>query len=643
MRAHRLSRNTRYGRWRGRPGRRGALAPILLLAALAAVLFPARAGAHATLVRAQPADSAVLSEAPRHVRLSFSEGISPEFSSGRVLDGRGRELILKGSRVTGNGLVLELPTGLERGVYTIFWKVLSEDDVHVTQGSIVFGIGVGTVVRPAGAIETSVPPAEPVLKWLNFCLFAGLLGGLAVARLVLPTPATRRRALRLAVICSALALALGCGLLVLEVSTIGGGSGGEGSATSVLRRLLTDTRWGALWIGRETVLVALTGALVLLARAERDKLSPSFRRLTSPYAFVPVVVLGLALVFLQALASHAAGLARDGALAVTADALHLLTACLWIGGIAAMAVSLVGADSRVWRSALRPFGRLAAASAGIVVATGLYSAGREVASPAELAGTLYGKELLAKSALVLAVGLLGAVNAVLVHPELARPLARALRRPHGWVPLELRRLPLLVAAEASIGLTVFLAAGLLSSTPPARGGSAAEPGPAPTMRTQSVGDLLVSLTTKPNRPGVNAFSVRAASSRRPAPGPITGVWLRFAPADAEAMRAPVRLNEVQPGQYQLGGDYLRRSGPWRIEVVVARTGLPATFARFDWDVPGAMAPAFGLENGSLERPLALAAALLLALVLIALVWTSFGRSPIVIRDRVPFRALERGP
>jgi len=91
-----------------------------------------------------------------------------------------------------------------------------------------------------------------------------------------------------------------------------------------------------------------------------------------------LIVLGLALVFLQALASHAAGLARDGALAVTADALHLLTACLWIGGIAAMAVSLVGADSRVWRSALRPFGRLAAASAGIVVATGLYSAGREV-------------------------------------------------------------------------------------------------------------------------------------------------------------------------------------------------------------------------------------------------------------------------
>jgi copper transport protein len=644
----------------GRPSRHTAVL-ILFVAALLAAALPAEAGAHALFVRSEPADSTVLLRSPREVKLVFGEEISPEFSSVQVLDVRGKPVEDTATRVdSGADAVLVSLPDLRPGPYTVAWRVLSEDDAHATDGSIVFGVGAGTVLRPTEArAEPSTRPDEALVRWVGFCLLAGLIGGLSVARIVLPATKdrahderlrvvrlrVRRRAFRLATASAYLAFFLGFALLAIQVLSLRVGTAG-GSLAEVAQRLLADTRWGALWISRETILGALVVTTTLLARsdANRDRMP---RRADAPLGLLTVALVG-ALVAVQALAGHAAGLRRDMGLAVAADAVHLLAASVWVGGVAALLIGLVGTGSHDWRPILARFGRLAVICVGLVVATGLYSAGREVASASALGQSLYGRTLIAKSALVALVLLVGGLNAVMVRPKLMRPLGQALRRPEGWIPLSPSRLRSLVAAEAAIGVAVLLAAGLLGAAPPARTTSQGKAEPVATALTRSTGDLLVTLSVRPNRPGENVFAVQAASSRRPQPAEITGASLRFTSPRGEPP-AGAALEPVDPGRFRLGGGYLVRPGSWRIAVTIRRAGLPDRVAGFDWTVGGSAIPSQGgVRPGTLERPLTIAAALVLAALLAALSWAALGRPapPAPKRSaspRPPIQALERQP
>jgi putative copper export protein len=106
---------------------------------------------------------------------------------------------------------------------------------------------------------------------------------------------------------------------------------------------------------------------------------------------------------------------------------------------------------------------------GLLIASGFYSIGRQVTSLDAMLTTLYGRALIVKVALVLCVGAFGLPNSSMLHPRLSAPLARLPRRPSGWTPLSLKRLPALVIAESTLGLLVLLATGVMLASPPAHG------------------------------------------------------------------------------------------------------------------------------------------------------------------------------
>ena len=93
-------------------------AALVLGAAAVMLLIAQPASAHANLVRSDPPDGSVLAHAPSVARLWFSEEISPEFSSARVVDHTGAAIT--GSRVQAGGdprqLTVELPS-LGAGTY----------------------------------------------------------------------------------------------------------------------------------------------------------------------------------------------------------------------------------------------------------------------------------------------------------------------------------------------------------------------------------------------------------------------------------------------------------------------------------------------------------------------------------------------
>ncbi|MFE1170977.1 FixH family protein [Streptomyces sp. NPDC058773] len=109
-----------------------------------------------------------------------------------------------------------------------------------------------------------------------------------------------------------------------------------------------------------------------------------------------IVATGLAATW--AMAEHAStGL--QPAVAMPVDVLHLLAVAGWLGGLAALLVSLYWGPP-VERTAVRRFSRLAFGSVLVLVATGLYQSWRQVGTWQALVDTTYGRLLLVKVALV---------------------------------------------------------------------------------------------------------------------------------------------------------------------------------------------------------------------------------------------------
>jgi copper transport protein len=492
--------------------------------------------------------------APSRLELSFGEALSSKVASLRIVDGRGNAVRGVAAHLDrGDALIGSLPR-LRKGVYAVTWQVMSEDDGHLTSGTLVFGVG-QPAVAAATAAGPGTPPEDAVLHWLAFTFTALLFGGLAVSVLILRPIAARvprtahaadRGVLALATV-GALGAAL-CQCALIERAAYGLHGIGFAAAT----RLVSSTRWGELGLVEIALLIALGLAAAALRTHPARTLAP---RLAVALSGAVVVVAAL-----DGLRSHAAA-TRGGAVPDAAAATHLLGASVWLGGVAALAVGLACARGGAGAIAAAVRGRfavLAGGSAAVVAATGLYQAGLEVTSLDGLLVSFYGRALLVKTALAALVVGLGALNFVLL-----RRRGRLSGR--------------LAVAELTVGAVVVLAAGVLAASLPARGPQWAAPRPVrPVTIWAQQHDLLVAATIRPNRPGRNLVGVVVTSSRRPAPATVTQVRVR------RPGGALVPLPQYASDRY-LGSIDLPGSGAGVLDVVARRAGrdLPA---RLHWRV-----------------------------------------------------------
>ena len=98
--------------------------------------------AHAHLVRATPAEGAVVKSAPNEVTLKFNERLEPSFSSSVIRDSAGKQVdkadahVDKADRTV---VRVSLPS-LNPGVYTVEWRAMSSD-THKISGNFTFRIG----------------------------------------------------------------------------------------------------------------------------------------------------------------------------------------------------------------------------------------------------------------------------------------------------------------------------------------------------------------------------------------------------------------------------------------------------------------------------------------------------------------------
>jgi copper transport protein len=615
---------------------RGALVMVVVLLSLV-VGRAAPAYAHANLVATDPVDGITLDKAPGQVRLWFSDNIMLDFTRLELHDGDGRPLALPPYQVDKEStaaastygekkvvLLVQMPP-LAPNAYRLNWQTRSADDLHVISGSVTFGVQRAVSATNTG-VTTTTQPGEVILRWLGFGGLAGLVAGLTLA--FLSSPATglalkvRRRLSQLSFYAGLLALAAGCGSLILQ--------GWDGAAWwPILTRTDYGLRW---WLSQALLSLVLVLFLIKDQRSkienqlisQSSNLAPKYngsKFILHPLSFILV----LFLVVVHSQNGH--GGSDFSLFNLVMDSLHLLGALLWTGGLAGLVVAVAPLLKRGSPEAtlawvmLRRFGWIAAACLVTLIVTGLYKSGQQVASLDGLLTTLYGQALLLKVELVLVVGLVGLLNAAMLHPRLADRLGRVLRKAPGWKPFQRRHLGRVLLVEAIGGGALLLLAAFLTATQPARGPEF-DPPPVqletsvPASQTGQAADLLVNLAIKPNRPGQNFLSVNVFNSRKPAPAPLESIQVRLKAASGEERTLTLEADNLNKDRYQLAGGFINKDGDWNIEVTVQRPGLPEAQASFPWKVQPA--PVFSERRAIVFSNQPLAPWLNLAAVLCAL-------------------------
>ncbi|MGW0334155.1 copper resistance CopC/CopD family protein [Streptomyces sp. NPDC003011] len=350
------------------------------------------ASAHAALRSTDPGDGTVLKSAPRQLTLTFTESVGLLDDSFRVLGPGNRRLDLGGVRHAPDGsdtVRATLPPKLAQGTYVVAWRVVSADS-HPVSGAFTFSVGTPSPTPPAVDTGPAEDPATAALhkiaRYLAY-LAAGLLLGTAVFVTVCrpPDPGPLRRPLW-----TGWWTLLGAtvALLVLRAPYESGAGPAAAFDASAFERTLT-TRPGVVLLIRLALLPVVAFFLVRLGRRE----SWSRARLGAGAA------LCVALALTWGAADHAsAGIQVP--VAITSAVLHVLAMAVWLGGLAALLITLYRSPAVPARTVAR-FSRLAFAAVVTLVVTGVYQSWRGLGSGNALTDTPYGRLLTAKLAAVI--------------------------------------------------------------------------------------------------------------------------------------------------------------------------------------------------------------------------------------------------
>jgi copper resistance protein D len=307
-------------------------------------------------------------------------------------------------------------------------------------------------------------------------------------------------------------------------------------------QVLIGTRFGTVWGARLAAASLL--AVVLLWPALRWLQLAAAAALIAPLALI----------------GHAGATPGSvGQLHLASDAVHLIAAGIWLGGLPALAMllSMPHPPSGLAARAASRFSVLGVGSVASLLASGIVNSWMLLSAPRDLIASDYGRLLSLKIGLFAAMLAIAAVNRFHLTPRLAaKPARRALMRNS--------------LAETALGLGVLLLVGALGSMAPA-----AHNHPAPAdipadaafvhIHTEQA---MAEVTIDPGRAGVATASIRVMhedSSEFPA----DAVRLTLdppAPGPQPVDRAAVYQSD---GTWRVDDISLPQPGNWIVKVIVA--------------------------------------------------------------------------
>lgn len=399
---------------------------------------------HTALEAAYPAQDSLHQTPVSQVRLRYTTAVQRELSAITVMGPEGELPTTPVDTVAGSagreiGVRFEAP--LPSGDYTVEWRTAGPDS-HVIRGSYSFAVerpepvpvDTSTAAAPGRDGDRSAPelaaqsggtaeggwgPGGITLNWLFLLSVVGMVGVVAFRTVVLGRfqgadglepvgAALARRLTGLGWAAVILALGVVPFRLFYQAAQVAGPDGSTGAAITAL----LGQPWGSSWL-LETAAVALFLVGLLLERREGRG------RIAWMLAGVAAVLMAL----VPALVGHSGG---AGTAAVVADALHVLAAGIWAGGLLCLVLAGIPAAAQGRRDGgeapalpvvVAAFSPMALTAVGLLVASGAFGALQHVAL-GELLSTSYGQLLSLKVLAALAAFSLGFYNWRVVRPQL---------------------------------------------------------------------------------------------------------------------------------------------------------------------------------------------------------------------------------
>ena len=457
----------------------------------AALLVPARAWAHAHLVRSDPAAGSHVAVAPQIIRLWFSEQPELSMTFASLKDSLGKTFALSpAERETSGqmGIAFHVSGALPAGRYTLSWRTAASDG-HPSSGTVAFVVaaptevsGLATLAPPSRVDSTgaalspgaaTVPRKETPLdaedvdaassignsiaRAFLFLALLALIGAVSFKLLVLraaravPNELKQRmsqRAATLGMIAAVVVIIVALVRLNLESRMMSAMPDMPGMKAMGVRGMVMQTDWGfAFRIQLAAALAALIGFVLVIRRVRGG--------------WFVATASALILAITPALGGHAAASPRFTSLMIAADWLHVLGGASWLGSLLyvmgiGVPIALRLDRSERWASIaslVNAFSPLALASAGVVVASGVFASWIHLEHLSALWETSYGKTLVVKMLLVAIIFGIGAYNFKRVQPQLVTEIGA----------LRLRKS---AATELAVGFMILLVTGLLTGVSP---------------------------------------------------------------------------------------------------------------------------------------------------------------------------------
>jgi putative copper resistance protein D len=305
--------------------------------------------------------------------------------------------------------------------------------------------------------------ALTLVRAAHFGAVIMLFGQFAYAYLVAPDEQLPPRFRATLATSLAVAIVSAVAWLFLEASSMSGLPPGEAWRDGAVGTVLRETHFGNVCVARLAVAI-----VVAVAGFAMDPVRRRGVRLVCAIGAMAI------LASLAACGHAAAGSGTQGAIRLTADALHLIAAGAWLGALVPFAALLKrsASDDRgldfAHRAAAR-FSTLGIVSVGAIVLTGIINTRYTVQTLDALGGSRYGTELIVKLTIFVAIVGFAAANRWSLTPRMARHDAGGARALG-----EMRRNALV---ELALGLAIVAIVGNLGITMPPEHDDATTPAP----------------------------------------------------------------------------------------------------------------------------------------------------------------------
>jgi copper transport protein len=517
---------------------------LLLLGLGASWSAPARA--HASLIESHPADGAVLSEAPARLMLEFNEAVAPLVL--RLVSADGTAIALERYRIAGTTIEIDAPD-IGAGSHVLSWRVASEDG-HPIGGSVLFSVG-----APSTGLTTGAPARVDRLVfasiWLaKVAIYLGLvigIGGFCFDAFMAPLPRGARQA-------GILTLLVGLAAVPLSV-----GVQGLDALAAPVGDLVEPDVWRAGFgssYGTTAIIAACAMTVALLGFFSRRAV------VTRILAIAALVGGGGALA-----ASGHASAAAPQLLMRPAVFLHVIGVTLWIGALLPLGL-ILRQGRKDAAAALRRFSRFIPYVLVPLVASGVVLALVQVADPAALWSTAYGRVLLAKLAHQLGLFALAAINRwrLTGAVQAGEPAAR-------------RRLVRSIVVEIILAAIILGVVATWRFTPPPR--ALDDVAARPVAVHLHAGQAMAYLTITPARIGPVTVSIDLMANDLT---PLQAKEVTLVLANPDAGIEPIRraATDTGDGAWQIDGLIVPIAGRWsvRLDVLISdfeQVRLESTF------------------------------------------------------------------